>query len=84
MITAREIAAASSMLRGRKVGLIRLPPLIRAAAATAVCKGVVAMPWPKEIVTELIFFHVLGWVGVATPGISVSILDRRPSRVRNS
>ncbi|MOA26447.1 hypothetical protein D3C78_1472410 [compost metagenome] len=56
---------------------------MRAAAATAVCNGVVATPWPKEMVTELIFFQFLGWVGVATPGISVSILVRSPSFVRN-
>ena len=54
-----------------------------AAAATAVCNGVVAIPCPKEMVTELIFFHVLGWVGVATPGISVSMRDSSPSFVRN-
>lgn len=35
-----------------------------------------ATPWPREVVKELIFLETFGWVGVATPGISLSILER--------
>ena len=61
-----------------------LPPFISAAAPTAVCSGVVDMPWPKAMVIELTFFHSLGSVGVATSGSSVRMRVSRPMRFRNS
>ncbi len=33
-----------------KVGLISLPPFARAATAMLACRGVTAIPWPKETV----------------------------------
>jgi hypothetical protein len=39
-------------VRGRKVGFISLTAVHQRRAPTAVCSGVVDMPWPKAMVME--------------------------------
>src|SRR4051794_20945294 len=72
LITRTPIFFASSSLRLRKVGLIRMPPFTSALTAIKACRGATARPWPNAIVIVLSSPQRGGTSGMAFSGSSVT------------